>query len=359
MMKKSGRIEDEFSLITEMSGGFSLYQKDVLVPNGDDAAIYRPQPGKGQVVCVDTMVEEIHFKRQTMKPYHIGYKSLAVNVSDIAAMGGHPSYFLVSLAVSPDWSTDELVEMYQGMKSLADQWNIDLLGGDTVSIKKSLVVSVTAIGQVDEQVKLLRSNARPGDALFVTGNLGDAAAGLDYLLHSKEGQGQTHGQETEQSLEQVQEQEISTLGILTLVQAHQMPIPHVQQGKILSEFAKDERISLNDVSDGLASEAHEIAASSKVKVVIDKDKLPLSSALLSYAKKRKIDPYHWAFNGGEDFVLVGTLPRHLVSLVQERFQQDGLSLYEIGHVEEGNGEVAVLECGKKTPVHKQGYNHFG
>jgi thiamine-monophosphate kinase len=337
-MKKNSKIEDEFSLITQLSGGFSSYQEGVLVPNGDDAAIYKPQPGKGQIVCVDTMVEDIHFKRGTMEPFHIGYKSLAVNISDIAAMGGEPLYFLVSLVVSPDWTSDELVEMYQGMKSLADQLNIDLLGGDTVSTKKSLVVSVTAIGQVDEQVKLLRSNAQPGDVLFVTGDLGDAAAGLDYLLHKKEDQDDDFS---------------------TLVQAHQLPTPHVQQGKILAEFAKADQISLNDVSDGLASEAHEIATSSQVKIVIDKDKLPLSLALLSYSKKRKKDPYHWVFNGGEDFVLVGTLPKHLVSSVREKFTQEGLFLYEIGCIEEGKGEVILLEDGKKLPLHKQGYNHFG
>jgi thiamine-monophosphate kinase len=338
-MKKNGKIEDEFSLIAQMSGGFSSYQKGVLVPNGDDAAIYKPQNGKAQIVCVDTMVEDIHFKRETMEPFHIGYKSVAVNISDIAAMGGEPLYFLVSLVVSPDWTSDELMEMYQGMKSLADHLSIDLLGGDTVSTKKNLVVSVTAIGQVDEKVRLLRSNAQPGDILFVTGELGDAAAGLDYLLNHKK--------------DQVEHE------FATLVRAHQLPTPHVQQGGILAEFAITDQIALNDVSDGLASEAHEIATSSEVKIVIDKDKLPLSLALISYAKECKKDPYHWVFNGGEDFVLIGTLPKHLVSSVREKFEQEGLSLYEIGWIEEGKGEVILLEDGKRLPLHKQGYNHFG
>jgi thiamine-monophosphate kinase len=344
-MKKSEKIEDEFALIKRMSGDFLSYQEGILVPNGDDAAIYKPQAGKGQIVCVDTMVEDIHFKRETMQPYQIGYKSLAVNVSDIAAMGGEPLYFLVSLVVSPDWTSAELVEMYQGMKQLAEQWQMDLLGGDTVSIKKSLVVSVTAIGQVEEQVKLLRSNAQPGDILFVTGNVGDAAAGLDYLLHQDGDKGCTTAVDGADRFS-------------TLIQAHQLPTPHVLEGRILAQFAKTTRISLNDVSDGLASEAHEIATSSQVRIVIEKDKLPLSAALRSYARIRGKDPYQWVFNGGEDFVLVGTLPQSIVHHVREKFHQEGLSFHEIGYVEKGKGEVTVQEDGKETTLPKQGYNHF-
>lgn len=345
-MNNDGNIKDEFSLIEQITNEFSAYQEGVLVPNGDDAAIFKPGPGKGQIVCVDTMVEGIHFKRETMSPYQIGYKSLAVNLSDIAAMGGEPTYFLVSLAISPSWTSVELKQMYQGMKELADLWKIDLLGGDIVSIRESLVVTVTAMGQVEEEVRLLRSNAQAGDILFVTGSLGDAAAGLDYLLNPDNG-------ESYKAI-QAPEEEYSYL-----VRAHQQPAPHIQQGRILAKFAKTSRISLNDVSDGLASEANEIAASSKVKLIIEKDKLPLSPALRTYAANKQKEIHQWVFNGGEDFVLVGTLPKEIVKAVQTRFAQENLPFHLIGYVTEGNGEVSLIDNGREEALPKQGYNHFG
>lgn len=336
-MNNNKNIKDEFSLIDQITNEFISYQEGVMVPNGDDAAIFKPELGKGQIVCVDTMVEGIHFKRETMTPYQIGYKSLAVNLSDIAAMGGQPTYFLVSLAISPTWTSTELKEMYMGMKELADQWKIDLLGGDIVSIKESLVVTVTAMGQVEEEVRLLRSNAQPGDVLFVTGTLGDAAAGLEHLL------GPDSGKEK----------------YSTLVRAHQQPTPHIDQGRILAGFAKTSRISLNDVSDGLASEAHEIAASSQVKLIIEKDKLPLSSELRSYADQKQKETQHWVLNGGEDFVLVGTLPQAILQAVQLKFAQENLPFHLIGYVAEGNGEVWLIEDGIERSLPKKGFNHFG
>jgi thiamine-monophosphate kinase len=345
-MNNNGNIKDEFSLIDQITNEFTSYQEGVLVPNGDDAAIYKPEPSRGQIVCVDTMVEGIHFKRETMSPFQIGYKSLAVNLSDIAAMGGEPTYFLVSLAISPSWTAAELKQMYQGMKELADLWKIDLLGGDIVSIKESLVVTVTAIGQVEEEVKLLRSNAQAGDVLFVTGTLGDAAAGLDLLLNQNN--------EVSNNGIEAQEEDYSYL-----IRSHQQPAPHINQGRILAEFARNSLISLNDVSDGLASEAHEIAVSSKVKLIIEKDKLPLSPALCSYGTKSQKDLYQWVFNGGEDFVLVGTLPKEIVGAVQARFSKENLPFHLIGYVVEGNGEVCLVEDGREEALPKQGYNHFG
>jgi thiamine-monophosphate kinase len=312
-MNNDEKIKDEFSLIEQITHQFSAYQEGVLVPNGDDAAIFKPGSDKAQIVCVDTMVEGIHFKRETMSPYQIGYKSLAVNLSDIAAMGGEPTYFLVSLAISPSWTTVELKQMYQGMKELADLWKIDLLGGDIVSIR---------------------------------GSLGDAAAGLDYLLDPDSGKSYKAIKAPEEDYSY-------------LVRAQQQPIPHIHQGRILAEFAKTSRISLNDVSDGLASEAHEIAASSQVKLIIEKDNLPLSSALRTYAAKKQKEIHQWVFNGGEDFVLVGTLPKEIVKAVQTRFAQENLPFHLIGYVVEGNGEVCLIDDGREEALPKQGYNHFG
>jgi thiamine-monophosphate kinase len=333
------RPMDEFELIKTVSQPFRRYEKrQILVPNGDDAAVYLPAAEKGQVVCVDTLVEEIHFKRKTMEPYHIGYKSLAVNLSDMAAMGGTPLSFLVSLAIPPQWSYTEIEQIYRGMKTLADQYELDLLGGDTVSSPQQLMLSVTLLGEVDAEVKLLRSNARPGDVVFVTGMLGESAGGLHLLLQP--------------SAEKERER------FAGLVAAHQLPQAHVAQGKLLALLGKKHRLALNDVSDGLASEASEIAQSSGVNVIIDQQRLPLSAALREYALEAGQDVLRWALYGGEDFVLLGSTAPSVYLELENDFQAMGFPLYPIGTVTEGNGEVYLEQAGQRQLLREKGFNHF-
>lgn len=343
---KFKQITDEFDLIEEFTSMFGTYRSTTLVPNGDDAAIYQPVSGTGQIVCVDTLVEGVHFTRKTMSPYQIGYKSLAVNLSDIAAMGGKPIYFLVAMAVpQTGWARQEVVQIFQGMKQLADRWQLELLGGDLVASTAGLMITVTAIGEVDERVRLLRSHAQPGHVLFATGYLGQSAAGLDFLLHEQERSPLFSDSEYEWIVK-------------PLLAAHQMPNPQVAQGQILARFGGEDKLSLNDVSDGLASEAYELATQSGVKIIIEKDKLPLSPALAAYGQKTGRDPYCWMFTGGEDFVLVGTLPREWLPEVSKSFQEQGFPFHVIGFVEQGDGEVWLKEHGALTRLAKSGYNHF-
>lgn len=355
--QQTERIEDEFALIHHVSHDFVAYRAHTLVPNGDDAAIYLPEPNQGQIVCVDMLVEDIHFKRITMSPFHIGYKALAVNLSDIAAMGGEPHSFLVSIAIPPHWSSAELKEIYRGMKALADLFKVDLLGGDTVSTNEKLVISVTAIGQVDSRIRLLRSNSRPGDLVFVTGSLGQSAAGLELLLKNKQEQKISGLSDAEKNSA---EQNYNTL-YHELVTAHQLPYPHVQQGQILAQYALQHQnaIALNDVSDGLASELSEIALSSKVNLVVQQSKLALSNPLIQWARAQEKDPYHYVFYGGEDFILVGTIPHSLEEQLTTAFTQQGYSFNVIGRVEEGIGEVWLENAAhQRVRLEKKGYNHF-
>lgn len=330
---------DEFELIETLAKPFLRYEKrQLLVPNGDDAAVYLPAAGLGQVVCVDTLVEDIHFKRVTMEPQHIGIKSLAVNLSDMAAMGATPLSFLVSVAIPPQWSQKELEHIYGGMKTLADQYELDLLGGDTVSSPKHLMLSVTLLGEVDSRVKLLRSNAKPGDIVFVTGKVGDSAGGLHLLLRSPAYK--------------------SDLRFTELIDAHQQPKPHITQGNILAQLGKHHRIALNDISDGLVSEAIEIAQSSGVNIILEREKLPISLALRRYAQLVQQDFLHWAMYGGEDFVLIGTATPDAYQEIEHRFQVEKRELYPIGVVMAGKGEVYLKHDETCTRLQKKGYNHF-
>lgn len=326
-------MEDEFAFISKISPQ-QTHQSSLVYGIGDDAAVYRGSSDMDDVVCVDTMVEGVHFRRDTLSPFQIGKKGLAINVSDLAAMGAIPCYYLVSIAVPPDWTEEELAEIYKGMDDVAKPNNMDLIGGDTVSIKESLVLTVTVIGRVEKGKALYRRSARPGDLIFLTGVVGQSAAGLDLLLEKG-----LHGDfNNEEQL---------------LVRSHQEPKPHIKEGRILANSKA--RIALNDVSDGVASEANEIAEASRVKMIIEADELPFHEAMRLYSREQKLK---WALFGGEDFVLIGTVPKNQAIELAEEFRLKGLQFKVIGFVEEGPASVYLKQEELEKKLEKHGYNHF-
>ncbi|RFB11022.1 thiamine-phosphate kinase [Bacillus sp. HNG] len=325
-------LQDEFHFIDQIKPKRTS-QSGLIAGIGDDAALFRPTSNMEQIICMDTMVEGVHFNSKTMNPTQIGYKALAVNISDIAAMGGMPTYYLVSIAIPKDWNEADLLSIYEGMAMLADKYEMDLIGGDTVSIAENLVVTVTVLGEVEKGKHFLRSQAKPGDLVFVTGTVGDSAAGLDVLLHK----GNDH------SFSILEE---------TLIRKHQYPSPRVEIGRLLSTF---ERVSLNDISDGLASEANEIAMASGVILQIDEDKIPLSEAILTQYKDRALE---YALYGGEDFELVGTIAPSDWDLLQKKASENGYNLSKIGIVSEGGPAVFLNRDGELEKLEMKGYNHF-
>src|SRR5690625_1342534 len=225
---------DEFSFIDSIKQPF--YKQSTLMKGiGDDAAVFRP--GANDVVtAVDTFVEGIHFAKKTMPPFYIGYRSLAANISDLAAMGATPAFYLVSITIPKTWQKEQLPEIFNGMSSLSHTYKMDLIGGDTVS-GKELVISITVIGYVKKGKVRYRSLAKPDDIVFVTGTVGDSQAGFYILMN----QGKYINKDY-------------------FIKRHQMPKPRIDFVQQLSHL---NRISLNDISDGIASEASEIARESK------------------------------------------------------------------------------------------------
>jgi len=326
--------KDEFAFIQSLISK-KQHHSSLIKGIGDDAALFRQEDGFETVVSVDTMVEDIHFKKTTMRPFHVGYKALAVNLSDIAAMGGIPVFYLVSLAVPKNnWMKKNIETVTKGMAELAEEFKVDLIGGDTVSSNHDLVVSVTVIGKVEKHRYLLRSNAKHGDVVFVTGSLGASSAGLSLLLEN----GLHHGYNRKQQL---------------LIQQHQMPRPQIAAGRLLAQ--KMCRIALNDISDGLASEANEIAEASQTTLVIELEKIPQHEALSGY------DPdqiKQFVLFGGEDFQLIGTTARTDWNDIQRMFEKRSIQITEIGHVEAGKGEVYLASNGILEKLEKKGFNHF-
>ncbi|KAA0543398.1 thiamine-phosphate kinase [Bacillus sp. BGMRC 2118] len=323
-------IRDEFDFINKISTNQFISER-VIEGIGDDAAIIRPLQQMDTVVCKDTMVEGVHFKKETMMPVHIGHKALAANISDIAAMGGIPTYYLVSIAIPSTWGEEELLEIYRGMSELASKYKMSLIGGDTVSIEGPLVVTVTVLGEIEQDKVLRRGNAKPGDFVFLTGNVGDSAAGLHILLSDN----------------------TSNRRLTNLLNKHQLPHPQVIAGRILTKLP---RAATNDISDGVASEAIEIAIASRVDIVLDEYSLPLSEEILEFGRTRAVN---WALYGGEDYELIGTVSPEEWPGLLHMFEKEKMRITHIGNVIEGSGKVFLDSKGELLELQKAGYNHFG
>ncbi|RYL87876.1 thiamine-phosphate kinase [Sporolactobacillus sp. THM7-4] len=324
-------MEDEFSFIRSITP--KKHNHQITMGIGDDAARYRPQSGKDQLICTDTMVEGVHFLRETMSPYAVGWKALASNLSDIAAMGGVPDFYLVSAAFSEEWFADGK-EVYRGMADLANHYHLDLIGGDTVSSPEAFVLSVTVIGHAPDKRTFLRREAKPGDILMVTGTLGDSAAGLSILQKKLS---------------------VDKKNMDYLVRRHQLPKPRLDAAELIRRLPC--RAALNDISDGLASESSEIAEASHVSLVIDRDQLPVSQALLEIDQEQRLN---FILYGGEDYQLLMAVPREAAEHYRDVFAENHLLLSPIGEVVDAEGEPGVFlkEADQIRRLTKSGYNHF-
>lgn len=324
---------DEFALIRMLTTGRQPDPR-VVVDVGDDAAVVTVTPGKQMVLACDAMVEGVHFRRDTLAPEDVGYKSLAVNVSDVAAMGGEPRFALIALAPDCAWTPDELSRLYDGLYEGAAAWGVALVGGDTVRSPGGLWLSVTVVGEVEAGRALTRGAARPGDVVFVSGPLGLSAAGLDLLLR--------HPERADR--------------YPRLVAAHRRPRPRLDVGRLCA--AQGVRCALNDVSDGLASEAWEIAEASGVTVRLYADRLPVHPELAAYCREAGASPLDWMLFGGEDYELVGAVSAGVWPALARAARAEGVALVAVGEVVAGTPGVVLVEDGRERPLPKGGYNHF-
>ncbi len=341
---------DEFGLIRVWTEGRQskefLATAGVTLGIGDDAAIVTGSSGQEWLFAMDTMVEEVHFRNETMSESDIGYKALAANISDIAAMGGIPKFALVSVSISPQWDAERMKLLYDGLYSCAERYGVAIIGGDTTSAPQQLVVSVTVVGNVEAGKAIRRNGAKPGDLVFLTGPTGLSAGGLFGLL-KKPADESNRGTVPPPSPPPP----------LRLVKAHQRPSPSVKAGRIL--LTNGWASSLNDVSDGVASEAWEIAEASNVRLILKETLLPISGELSAFARHNGIHPLEWVLYGGEDYVLLGTADKRHEGDMKEHFRAEGIPLFIIGEVEAGTPEVVMeTASGTSKPIYKRGYNHF-
>ncbi|MGH9903843.1 MAG: thiamine-phosphate kinase, partial [Pyrinomonadaceae bacterium] len=316
----------EFDLINRLryraDGGHSTGKGSAssLIPHpsslitgiGDDAAVLRNHAGLDSLVTADLLVEDVDFRRATTTPRLLGHKALAVSLSDIAAMGGRPRWALVSVGVPRDvWESDFLDEFYEGFYALALGHGVTLVGGDVSRTPERVVVDSVVMGEAARGRAVLRSGARPGDRIFVTGALGGAAAGLQLLeagarLSTRPRQSRAGPRER-------------------LLLRHLRPTPRVAWGQLLGE--KRLAAAMIDLSDGLSSDLSHLCRESGVGARIDAASIPVDP-LIRKARASTTDDLSLALNGGEDFELLFTVhPRRAARLPGEI---DGVTITDIG-----------------------------
>lgn len=327
----------EFELIRLLTDDLS-YTSQTIVGVGDDCAVYEISKGRYILATCDMLIEDVHFSRKTASPFLVGCKAMACSLSDIAAMGGNPLFALVSLGLPENAPEEFPQDLYVGIRSMCRDYQVVLVGGDTVRSPDKAVIDISMIGDCPSGKFVLRSGAKRGDALVVTGYLGDSAAGLDVL----------NGKLSEADTERRNE----------LIEAHLAPEPRCEQGSHLAEnFAIH---SMIDISDGLAGDLAHICDSSKLGARLRADKVPLSATLREFCSGAGIDPLTYALGGGEDYELLFTLaPAELENLMEQWPEEFEVPLFHIGEMDKAiKGIHLVSEDGSERPLTEHSFEHF-
>ncbi|MCY0870216.1 MAG: thiamine-phosphate kinase [Firmicutes bacterium] len=324
-------------MIDRLAAIVRVERASVLVGIGDDAAVVSA-PGAPLVLTCDAVVEGVHFERAWSEPEAIGWRAVTASVSDVAAMGARPQHVLLTLAVSRNTEVDWLERVYRGIRAACDAYDVAVVGGDVVSTAGPMLLGVTVTGEQCGAHPLLRSTARPGDAVFVTGDLGGCGAFV-------------HRRSTRPAVVLAPEDEQA------LYDRYAHPVAQVQAMIALTEAGWV--ACANDISDGLGSELHEIADASGVHVVIEAARIPTPPALRHYAKQVGISALDFALAGGEDYQIVGTVGRDQAGLLLARLEAIGVRATLVGQVFEGDpGVTMTLLDGKQRALERRGYDHF-
>ncbi len=335
------KIEElgEFGLIGYLTGNIQVKNKSTLKGIGDDAAVLETDE-KVNLITTDMLVENVHFDLSYFPLKHLGYKTAVVNFSDIYAMNGIAGQFLINIAVSNRFSLEALEEFYTGVKMAAERYGVDIVGGDTVSSQKGMILSGTAVGYAEKEKIVYRNGGRPNDLLVVTGDLGAAYAGLLILLREKE-----------------------TFLANPNHQPDLTPYAYVVERQLKPEARKDViewfyqndivPTSMIDISDGLSSEVIHLSEASGYGITVYEEKIPVAQETAAVTEEFNIHPVTAALNGGEDYEL-------LFSISQKDYDKikDVPGFHIIGHYTEDPGAFLITNANEKVEMKAQGWNAF-
>ena len=306
---------------------------------GDDTAVLLPRTGARLLATTDLVVEDVHFRRAWASPFDIGWKAMAVNLSDIAGKGGRPLWALVGLALPAPADPAEVESLYEGMRQAAAPHGVAIVGGDTSVSPRGWFVNVTLLGE-HLGIPRLRSAAKPGDAVAVTGTLGRSAAGLAALEAGRARLGAVRPE---------------TIEVVTA--AHLRPGARVAEGRWLGAAAGVH--AMMDCSDGLATDLGHFCRESRVGARVELDRLPVDPAAREVAGALGADALSWATSGGEDFELLLTCERASVDALRDGLgRATGTALTVVGEIEAFETGVTFLDAAGESVAVGLGYEHF-
>lgn len=328
----------ESGIIKMISGYSQCKEENIIVGIGDDAAVIKPNPKLASVYTTDILIENIHFSLSTCLPFQLGYKSLMVNISDIAAMAAIPKYALISLAIDLNTDVKFIDEFYQGAIKAASKYGVVIIGGD-LSKSDILAINVTLIGEAEREMIRRRNTALAGEKILVTGKLGSSAAGLNLLTN----------EEVSNLLSYSKKEE--------LIKTHFMPLARVKEARLAAALGVT---SIEDISDGLAADLKHICEQSKTGARIYLSEIPIDDSVKKISEALTGSEYDLALNGGEDYELVFTAPESKVDkIIDEVLKITETSISVIGEiVPEKEGIMLVKEDGLLTEMVSCGFDHF-
>jgi thiamine-monophosphate kinase len=330
----------EFGLIDRIDtviGREGVGGRGVTLPIGDDTAAFRSRPGFDVLVTCDAMVEGKHYLPEHTTPFKIGQRAMAINISDIGAMGGGVLYALVSLGLRPDTAVKDIEALYRGFLSELNPLGATIIGGNITSIEGRMFVDVTLIGEVEEGRAVKRSGARPGDTILVTGSPGKSAAGLHLLLNAARPE---------------------TLYDHPLVQVYLVPSHRAREGR--SAAVTGALTAMIDISDGLLGDLGHICTESGCGALIYQERLPLSGLLREAGRELGHDPYDWVLGDSDDYELLITCGPGDERRVRRGLDPfSDLKVSEIGRMIEGGPSITmVAPDGTERPAGPSGWDHF-
>lgn len=328
----------EFGLIERITGKLKIKNKSTLKGVGDDAAVLEFEDKK-IVVTTDLLTEGVHFNLMYVPLKHLGYKSVIVNLSDVAAMNATPTQITVSIAISSKFSVESIEELYEGINMACEKYGVDLIGGDTTSSLTGLTISITAIGIVNSDDAVYREGARKNDLICVTGDLGGAYMGLHLL-------------ERENEVFKVNSKIQPKLSGYDYILARQLKPEARTDMKFKFSELGIKPTSMIDVSDGLSSEIKHICKNSGVGAKIYEDKIPMDNETKRMGEELNINPIVAALNGGEDYELLFTVP-----LEDHDKVKNHPDITVIGHIAGAEeGVCLVTSGGSEIEITAQGWN---
>lgn len=323
---------DELSALDRIGARFGKLSERVFVGIGDDTAAVKVHPARILLATTDSQVEAVHFTKQLISASDLARRSVAVSASDIAAMGGIATFFLASIGFSRQEDEAFLESLLDGFEAAAGEFGVELVGGN-LSSSSRIFIDITVLGEVEPELIVRRSGAKPGDLLYVSGTLGDSALGQELVHSGKAGASDEY-----------------------LILRHKRPQPRLKLGR---ELAKRRLASsMIDVSDGLMLDLERISAKQGLGATVNVERIPLSSDYTKRVSDFSDDIYSIAISGGEDYELLFSSPEHNKEEIERLSRIQKIQITEIGRITEQTSIRLLGRDGKEINYDKRGFVHF-